>query len=253
MKALAKSLLFFSLVSLFVLQSCERKEPYVRILPHPFERTVEFECHFMAFPGASPDDYIIDGELTGYQGNNKFFVANYKKGVLDGPFTEFYTINGKVRSVINMTNGIKNGTYKKFLREGQSISGNYADDKMSGEWNIFGKDSSLVAVFQYDQGNNTSIIGKWKSSSGYSFEFLKDGDYVLIDGDKKMNGRYEFEDDLIKLNLNGNVSYYRIINYGSGILTIKGAAPELEFDALLAFGSDGIVDPNEYTMTRLSN
>jgi hypothetical protein len=68
-----------------------------------------------------------------------------------------------------------------------------------------------------------------------------------------MNGRYEFMNDLIKLNLSGNVSYYRIINYGSGILTIKGAAPEPEFDALLAFGSDGIVDPNEYTMTRLSN
>jgi antitoxin component YwqK of YwqJK toxin-antitoxin module len=201
----------------------------------------------MAFPGLSPDDYIIDGELTGYFDRRKFFVANYKNGVLDGPFTEFFASTGIIRSKVNVTNGIKNGAYQKFLREGQSISGNYADDKMSGEWKIFGKDSSLIAVFNYDQGNNTSIMGNWKSSSGYSFEFLKDGNYILTNGDKKMNGRYDCKDDLIELTLNGDVSYYRIINFSSDQLKIKGAAPEVE--SVMDFSPR--IDPNEYTMTRL--
>ena len=248
MKTFKTHILLFALALMFVLQSCERKEPYVRILSHPFERGNMFECHFMAIPGVSPDDYIIDGELTGYAAGRKVFVSNYKNGVLDGLFTEFDAGTGKIYSVVNVTNGIKNGEYKKFLRAGQSVTGNYKDNKMSGEWRIFSKDSSLVAVFQFDQGNNTSIIGKWKSSSGYSFEFLKDGDYVLSDGDKKMNGRYEFNDDLIELSLNGNHSYYRITNYSSDILKIKGAAPEDE--AILDFGRSN-VDPNEYTMTRL--
>lgn len=68
----------------------------------------------MAFPGLNPDDYIIDGELTGYHSGTKYFVANYKKGVLDGAFTEFYR-DGQLYSNVNFSNGVKSGAYNKSL------------------------------------------------------------------------------------------------------------------------------------------
>ena len=261
MKALAKSLVFFALVSLFALQSCERREPYVKILSHPLERGNLFECHFMAFPGLNSDDYIIDGELTGYKGGTKYLVANYKKGVLDGTFTEFYG-NGQLYSKVNFSNGVKSGAYNKLLfinerfinpdnkqlsvesfevvRDNRYITGNYKDNKMSGEWKILDKDSSAVAVFQFEDGYNVSLFGKWLSDSGITFEVLNDGTYNFKD-DKgnSASGRYEFNDDLVLSFHTKSRSYYMITAYDSSTISMAGTGERR--------------DPNSYTWTRLPN
>ena len=261
MKALAKSLVFFALVSLFALQSCERREPYVKILSHPLERGNLFECHFMAFPGLNSDDYIIDGELTGYKGGTKYLVANYKKGVLDGTFTEFYG-NGQLYSKVNVSNGVKSGAYNKLLfinerfinpdnkqlsvesfevvRDNRYITGNYKDNKMSGEWKILDKDSSAVAVFQFEDGYNVSLFGKWLSDSGITFEVLNDGTYNFKD-DKgnSASGRYEFNDDLVLSFHTKSRSYYMITAYDSSTISMAGTGERR--------------DPNSYTWTRLPN
>jgi hypothetical protein len=248
MKNIKNHLFLIAIALMLALQSCERKESYVRILPHPFDRHSEAECHFMAFPGSSPEDYIIDGLLVGYVFNMKTFSATYKKGVLDGPFTEYSGIH-TIFTEYNVSNGVKNGYYKSSLRDGQTISGNYSDNKMSGDWSYFDKDSSLVATFHFENGNNASIIGKWKSSSGSFNEFLQDGVYVQTDGDKELNGKYKFVDDFIVLSLNGGDEYYnRIINFSSDKFIFKGAGHmECGLSGCGLIDVDGI----EYTLTRL--
>lgn len=268
MKALAKSLVFFALVSLFALQSCERREPYVKILSHPLERGNLFECHFMAFPGLNSDDYIIDGELTGYKGGTKYLVANYKKGVLDGTFTEFYG-NGQLYSKVNFSNGVKSGAYNKLLfinerfinpdnkplsvevvRDNRYITGNYKDNKMSGEWKILDKDSSAVAVFQFEDGYNVCLFGKWLSDSGITFEVLNDGTYNFKD-DKgnSASGRYEFNDDLVLSFHTKSSSYYMITAYDSSTISMTGSRiGDSIFDPFAPQP-----DPNLYIWTRISN
>jgi|GEM_PF-6692834 hypothetical protein len=273
MKALAKSLLFFSLVSLFVLQSCENREDITESLDDPLDSAYGYICKFNAIMldevksgrRGNGFSYLIDGELKGYDFISKrlVFEANYQRGVLDGPLKRYFGHNGALSCLLNLSNGLKEGEYKGYvfytewvgtenkIRQ-RAVSGNYREDKMDGEWKINNKDGSIVAVFKFDQGDNLSLIGKWMSSSGYLFEFLKGGRYNMsINGQQPSSGVYAFEDDaiLLKLDSNEQESYYRISSYDAGALTIQGmSTPNLTHDIY-----QERYDANEYTLTRLSN
>ncbi len=218
----------------------------------------------MAFPGLNPDDYIIDGELTSYHSGTKYFVANYKKGVLDGAFTEFYR-DGQLYSNVNFSNGVKSGAYNKSLyineryiktdnkpfggevvRDNRYITGNYKDNKMSGEWKILNNDSSTLAAFQFEDGYNVSLLGKWLSDKGVTFELLNDGTYNFKEENGNSgSGRYEFNDDLVLSFLTNSRSYYMITAYNSSKVSMTGARISDDFAPQ--------PDPNAYTWTRISN
>ncbi|MCA6367713.1 MAG: hypothetical protein IM631_13265 [Cytophagales bacterium] len=271
MKTFKNLFFLFSLVSLFALQSCEHREDLTESLYDPLDSTSSYICKFNAIMlddvksgrRGNGFSYLIDGELKGYSltSRNLVFEANYKRGVLDGPLKRYFGHNGALSGLLNLSNGLREGEYKGYvfytewvgtnnmIRQ-RVVSGNYRQDKMDGEWKINNKDGSIVAVFKFDGGDNLSLIGKWMSSSGYLFEFLRGGHYKMsINGQEPTSGVYTLEDDMLvfKLDENKKASYYRISSYDAGVLTIQGTPNPHSTNELYTQR----YDDNEYTMTRL--
>ena len=261
MKTYKNHILLFSLALMFALQSCERREDITERLGDPLYSDRSYICKFNAIilddekssRHGNGVSYLIDGALKGYDLTSRrlVFEANYKRGVLDGPLKRYHGIGGGLSSLLTLSNGLREGEYKGYtfftewiglenkVRE-RVVSGNYRQDKIDGEWKINNKDGSIVAVFKFEQGDNLSILAKWMSSSGYIFEFMKGGKYKMsFNGERPSDGVYAFDDDeiLLKPEANKRKTYYRISSYDSGSLVLQGISKD---------------DPNEYTMTRLS-
>jgi hypothetical protein len=132
---------------------------------------------------------------------------------------------------------------------GSEVSGifsNYKDNKMSGEWKILNNDSSTLAAFQFEDGYNVSLLGKWLSDKGVTFELLNDGTYNFKEENGNSgSGRYEFNDDLVLSFLTNSRSYYMITAYNSSKVSMTGARISDDFAPQ--------PDPNVYTWTRISN
>ena len=126
------------------------------------------------------------GQWNAVSKNNTLcVVANYRKGVLNGTWTEYYTTgerresgtfkNGKREGnwyavypnqdtmiVANYTNGILNGTYIDFYQSKQIRSqGSYADGKRIGTWMFSNlkKSSREITIANY---TNDTLDGKYE-------------------------------------------------------------------------------------------
>ena len=81
--------------------------------------------------------YFLDDVPNGIYGDYKFGRAkkevNYKNGVMDGVYKEFYN-NGKLQRSINYTNGVMDGPMKYYNEEGEvTLEYSYKNGEKVGE------------------------------------------------------------------------------------------------------------------------
>ena len=81
--------------------------------------------------------YFLDDVHHGIYGDYKFGRAkkevNYKNGVMDGVYKEFYN-NGKLQRSINYTNGVMDGPMKYYNEEGEvTLEYSYKNGEKVGE------------------------------------------------------------------------------------------------------------------------
>lgn len=81
--------------------------------------------------------YFLDDVPHGIYGDYKFGRAkkevNYKNGVMDGVYKEFYN-NGKLQRSINYTNGVMDGPMKYYNEEGEvTLEYSYKNGEKVGE------------------------------------------------------------------------------------------------------------------------
>lgn len=177
-------------------------------------------------PNGLIKQYDIDGKLVSennynagkLEGVNKSFysdgktvatVKNYKNGVLEGKFFEYYE-NGNKKTESNYKDGILNGTLKKYSISGTLLSSaQYADGKLEGlykEYFVTGKPKKEIEYYNgLKEGfcKEYSADGILKEQYNYSQDKLE-GDSHIYYEDGSINEIRKYKNN----KLNGDTKIY---------------------------------------------
>jgi antitoxin component YwqK of YwqJK toxin-antitoxin module len=108
-----------------------------------------------------------DGLLCAYHTNGEhWFVAEYKEGIRDGPYREWYE-DGAEHTNGNSKNGELDGPYTEFWRGGKiRIQTAYKDGEYDGSYKEFSEDGILTVHYEYLYGMRNGSFNTYYAETG---------------------------------------------------------------------------------------
>jgi antitoxin component YwqK of YwqJK toxin-antitoxin module len=187
----------------------------------------------------------VDGEEISqeFDLSKTVYRISFKNDLPDGILEEYFP-NGKIKKLVNYSEGLLDGDFFEFNQHGEILLlGSYFEDQKVGEWNSFYSDGTKKSDFFYEKGllsgitknyypdgtvaelislNSGQLDGAYQSffQNGIKqkevlFQDGKEhGDFILYYPDGKISAKGEFE----KGSLSGNWEFFN----ADGILLSKG-------------------------------
>jgi TonB family protein len=175
-----------------------------------------------------------EGLCTWYFKNGfKKYEASYRKGEIDGIYSEYYEEDGKIKLKAKYLEGKKNGFYLRHYRNGNlKEKMNYEWNKEEGDDSIWYENGALNNVRHYHQGIRTGKYSGW-----YVNGVLSDSGIYVNDSLEGSYYRY-FE--------TGNIK--SVINYRKGQYEgeLKTYWPNGKLKRLDIYGADSLESGNCY-------
>jgi len=126
-------------------------------------------------------------------------LADIKDGKYDS-----YFINGKPKESEFFKNGKPDGDYSLYFENGSlSKRGAYKMGKKSGAWLTNSPNGDVIMQEEYKDGNNVSMVGKWKVNNSFVVDYFKDGTAInTAPNGQKTNAKYSIDNNYFKYGLN---------------------------------------------------